>query len=73
MCKFWPPRKPHSTEVRMIIICMGQSKVQLKYTINILLQELKNNIETEAANTSRQGFCHVSRNKEWPKSQSTII
>ena len=73
MCKFWPPRKPQSTKVWVIIVCMGQSKVQLKYTIHILLQELKDNIEREATNTSRQGLCHVSRNKEWPKSQLTII
>lgn len=52
---------------------MGQSKVQLKYTIHVLLQELKDNIAREAANTSRQGLCHVSRNKELPKSQLTII
>jgi hypothetical protein len=52
---------------------MGQSKVQIKYTIHILLQELKDNFEREAANTSRQSLCHVSRNKEWPKSQLTIL
>jgi hypothetical protein len=52
----------------VIIICKVQSKEQFKYTIHLLLQELKYGIEREAANTSRQELCHVSRNTEWPKS-----